>query len=185
MRYLSAKCDLERLTSASDVGVEMGEASRERETHATHELPTEGVVLQVVHEGASGAVRQHYEVLSHPVHCQSETCTSTMKYCTVLSVWNMHQHYEVLHRPVSLKHAPALWGTAPSCQSETCTSTMRYSYMLSLPHSAGDFRNYRKSPDLPRGRNNLPQFHRNISEKNCWSIRLFPVFSSPNQTNCT
>jgi hypothetical protein len=24
--------------------------------------------------------------------------------------------------------------------------------------------------DLPRGRNNLPQFHRNISEKNCGNI---------------
>ena len=52
-------------------------------------------------------------------------------------------------------------------------------YMLSLPHSAGDSRNYRKSPDLPRGTNNLPQFHRNISENNCGSIRLFPVFSPP------
>ena len=38
-------------------------------------------------------------------------------------------------------------------------------YMLSLPHSAGDSRNYRKSPALPRGRNNLPQFHRNKWKK--------------------
>ena len=58
----------------------MGEATRERQTHATHELPAEGVVLQVVHEGARGAVGEHKEVLSHPVHCQSETCTSTMRY---------------------------------------------------------------------------------------------------------
>ena len=66
-----------------------------------------------------------------------------------------------------------------NCKFTSHAKVDRYAYMLSLPHSAGDSRNYRKSPDLPRGTNNLPQFHRNISENNCGSIRLFPVFSPP------
>ena len=40
------------------------------------------------------------------------------------------------------------------------------SYMLSLPHSAGESRNHIKSPALPRGKPDLPQFQRNLSETN-------------------
>jgi len=45
-------------------------------------------------------------------------------------------------------------------------------YMLGFPHSARDSRIHIKSPELPRGKPDLPQFQRNLSEQQSILIRI-------------
>ena len=51
------------------------------------------------------------------------------------------------------------YNSASALQLPDPTCKLPDTYMLILPDSPGDSRNLVKSPDLPGGRNNLPDFH--------------------------